>query len=118
MNANKQQIAIATRCGWSGPFEQRFYMSPGSDGFDYSALSGYNPKTGRIEPIPDYLNDLNAMHAAEKHLSRVQEWDSNGERLPTQWEKYCWLLKFELDATAAQRAEAFLKVTGKWKEDK
>jgi hypothetical protein len=70
------------------------------------------------ELIPDYLNDLNAMHDAEKVL---------GEK---RIRSYAFTLAQVLDtsptvdlddqflnihATAAQRAEAFLRTIGKWK---
>ena len=79
------------------------------------------------EEIPDYLNDLNAMHEAEKRLAMGfdgSEWDDYEQGL---W----WLvnkgisfepetlhdvgyLKNLMSATAAQRAEALLRTIGKW----
>lgn len=57
----------------------------------------------------NYLGDLNAMHEAEKTLSI----DQRG--------KYAHLLlvtsEWSIAATAAQRAEAFLRVIGKWRDD-
>jgi hypothetical protein len=58
--------------------------------------------------VPDYCNDLNAMHEAEKTLSSAQlqrEYadildDGNGGHF----------------ATALKRAEAFLKTMGKWEK--
>lgn len=67
--------------------------------------------------IPDFLNDLNAMHDAEKVLI------SRGG-LPT-YEHFLRFNEFKEDslpwygsvhATAAQRAEAFLRTIGKWIE--
>jgi hypothetical protein len=59
--------------------------------------------------LPDYLNDLNAMHEAEKVL------------MPNQLTEYGSALMFcerrefaGIRATAAQRAEAFLKTINKW----
>jgi hypothetical protein len=64
-------------------------------------------------PVPDFVNDLSAMHEAEKVLNEKQEdimnstlWDIMGGR------KYLW------HATASQRAEALLRTVGKWKEAK
>jgi hypothetical protein len=58
--------------------------------------------------IPNYCADLNAMHEAEKTVS--------GEQTLT----YCMMLSSYLygcvHATARQRAEAFLRTIGKWKE--
>ena len=69
--------------------------------------------------VPDYCNDLNAMHEAENHLK------------PDEKEIY-WNYLFDhcdgtvfsrveddykmIHATAAQRAEAFLKTLKLWKE--
>jgi hypothetical protein len=63
------------------------------------------------EFTPDYLNDLNAIHEAEKVLNNVQR------------ERYRTELVYshagrDVFATAAQRAEAFLRTIGKWEDDK
>ena len=52
--------------------------------------------------MPDYLNDLNAMHEAEKVLNDHQ------------WDDYICQLGHAMGATAAQRAEAFLKTLNLW----
>lgn len=61
---------------------------------------------------PRYCNDLNAMHEAEKHLPGMKELEylqQLGKRdLYCSWGSVC--------ATARQRAEAFLRTLGKWKE--
>ena len=79
---------------------------------------------------PDYLNDLNAMHEAEKVLTPSQE---EREYCEGRWVEYgrnlsavCGYSKHEqvhfgwlvYHATAAQRAEAFLRTIGKWEEAK
>jgi hypothetical protein len=57
---------------------------------------------------PNYCNDLNAMHEAEKVLTA------------NQFDKYCYRLdavggmRHCTHATAAQRAEAFLKTLRMW----
>lgn len=63
--------------------------------------------------LPDYLNDLNDMHEAEKVLTNEQ------------LEVYCNILHkpnhgvyWAIHATASQRAEAFLRTIGKWEESK
>ena len=63
-------------------------------------------------PLPDFLNDLNDMHNAEKVLVRLQ-WVSYLRRLQTLCDES---VTWPIHATAAQRAEAFLKTIGKWKE--
>jgi len=62
------------------------------------------------QPLPpDYLNDLNAMHDAEK---RLEAEDNHA------YGCYCSDLYEEhgntVSLTAAQRAEAFLRTVGKW----
>ena len=71
----------------------------------------------------DYLHDLNAMHSAEATLNRGQRGifrghladmfprDEDGDT--TGWEG-----RFgrAIRATAAQRAEAFLRTIGKWED--
>lgn len=96
MTPEAQRIAIAEACGtmrWS------------------YAL----PKKCVGASVPDYLNDLNAMHEAEKVLTEDQR-----EQYLNSLYKVCnpasmlndaWNLNC---ATAAQRAEAFLRTIGKW----
>jgi len=62
-------------------------------------------------PVPDYVNDLNAMHEAEKVLTTAQATTMSQylhRRLGMLWGF----------ATASQRAEAFLRTVGQWKEAK
>ena len=98
MNKEKQRIAIAEACGWKpNPFEidmsgQVFPQSP-----------------------PDYLNDLNAMHEAEKILTHDQA-DSFTEFLWSQYPGHVLFDSYIWHATAAQRAEAFLRTIGKWED--
>ena len=66
----------------------------------------------RQEP-PDYPNDLNAMHEAEKHLS---SWDQ--PRYIDAVNRACGLhWGRTVLATAKQRAEALLRTIGKWVDD-
>lgn len=112
MNPEEQQIAIAEACGWCwtyGPYTAfgasqplKVWRAPNGEGH------GIHPM------LPDYLNDLNAMHEAEKMLSDMQlrvydKWLC-GRRFIKALETYAW------HATAAQRAEAFLRTIGKWKD--
>lgn len=96
----------------SSLYHFRCWKSPETDGDKYWMF--------RVSP-PDYLNDLNAMHEAEKVLN----WDQqkvfishllglegrNGDALWTLAWDSAWLCSH---ATAAQRAEAFLRVIGRW----
>lgn len=62
----------------------------------------------RITHIPDFTRDLNAMHEAEQILTPQQGWEY-AQNLVVDGGKG-WF------ATAAQRAEAFLRTIGKWTE--
>lgn len=76
--------------------------------------------SGECGYLPDYLNDLNAMHEAEKilderqsvwylqKLTQVRFKDGVGGMIACMIDKTTF-------ATARQRAEAFLRTIGKWK---
>jgi hypothetical protein len=102
MKPYRQRIAIAKACGFK--------------------WSEYSDELGQLvaEFMPDYLKDLNAIHEAEKVLTQQQRieyvcelgyiWTGRNDRAILNW----W---FVHDATAAQRAEAFLRTIGKWEDD-
>lgn len=108
MTDQEMRIAIAEECGWKrcarNENQLPIWMHPKS-GVMYWLSSPH---------FPDYLNDLNAMHEAEACLST------------TQYPIYLKNLGFMLNslnhawalcrATARQRAEAFLRTIGKWKD--
>jgi hypothetical protein len=107
MKAEQQRIAIAEACGWK--------------------CSEDSHELGQLiaQFIPDYLNDLNAMHQAMAHLEpeQVNQFaaELSGIVLENR-EKYWWDLTSNevghvANATAAQRAEAFLRTIGKWEEE-
>ena len=114
MSPEKQRIAIAEACGWKDICMNRQDPDLGA--------TGYNTKTDDYDYLPVYPADLNAMHEAEMTLVTHQlcyEYNNKLYNLlgnvvggrtdkPHHW---TW------HATAAQRAEAFLRTIGKW-EDK
>ncbi len=100
MNTEQQRIAIAEACGWT--FINQVDKHP-------HGLPPDGRKDRYTSPLPDYLNDLNAMHKAEKVLESNQE-QSYFELL----HDIAGNLNF-YRATAAQRAEAFLKTLNLWK---
>ena len=110
MTPEQQRIAIAEACGWE---EVEPWLN-GDRCFELaSSICGY-----RLEDIPDYLNDLNAIHEAEKHAI-IGPIVRGGKSLLT---PYCEMLEGVAEdkesamvATAAQRAEAFLKTLNLWK---
>ena len=115
MNPEQQRIAIAEACGWTE-------VEPCTCCDKVSR--GYEPTPGAHKKhLPDYLNDLNAMHEAEKVLKHEQQIDYSRHigkmvtsHLPAS--RAAWMDFRLINATAAQRAEAFLRTIGKWKECK
>jgi hypothetical protein len=117
MNCIKQRTAIAEYLGY---IDVREYMEDMY--IDYLSLMGRKYRKGPLFRIPDYLNDLNAMHEVEKHLVdnfttqdfQIARYVNHLENLvSSNVPKYGW--SFALTAaTAAQKTEAFLKTIGKW----
>lgn len=65
---------------------------------------------------PNYCGDLNAMHEAEKTLGDFSMPMEAETKMAKYWDE---LAKFDtccIHATASQRAEAFLRTIGKWKD--
>ena len=90
MTPEQQRVAIAEACGWL-------------------KVHGHS-----VAGIPDYLNDLNAMHEAEKTLTDKahEEFRLNLYDLIRDDSRLI------VSSTASQRAEAFLRTIGKWEESK
>ena len=107
MKTEQQRIAIAEACGWR--IGTRPVMGYGGV---TNSIEYYWEKNGCIDTLPDYLNDLNAMHEAEKVLDI---WVERGE-----YREYLSFITGGEDemiyATASQRAEAFLRTLDKWEE--
>ena len=97
MNKEKQRITIAEACGWEPLPEGHFH-----------------PDNPVGQTMPDYTQDLNAMHEAEKVLTYAQ----GGEMTLWIQRMTCAGYGPQLFATATQRAEAFLRTIGKWEDDK
>ena len=102
MNKEKQRIKIAEACGWILRHQDGEQWAEVTDGIWGLAT----------DVLPDYLNDLNAMHEAEKVLNQQQCRDYAG-RLGRGADG-CFL---HVTATAAQRAKAFLRTLGLWEEE-
>ena len=114
MTPEKQRVAIAEACGWR--IERR----------DITGYSVWEPGaevpaqlTNNLEnKLPNYPNDLNAMHEAEGMLLAKCGNDPQDDL----WVDYLANLLMAAPlclrehATAAQRAEAFLKTIGKWED--
>jgi hypothetical protein len=110
MNAIKQRIAIAEACGFSPKTDRHKPMWVTPDGRTLVTMPDH---------LPDYLNDLNAMHEAEKMLDARQLYNYENElaRLCNLTVATSMTSAFRWHATAAQRAEAFLKTLNLWKEN-
>ena len=70
-------------------------------------------------PVSDYLNDLNAMHEAEMVLhGQLNLWWNYMDALEKASVEFDPLGRgSHIHATAAHRAEAFLRTIGKWEEE-
>lgn len=117
MTPEQQRIKIAEACGLTkyGPLvrmTRKGNIAPDGVRICYHVAS----KGGwtEYEDIPNYPEDLNAMHEAEKTICGA-DFDTD------EWKLYLVNLdrvinKRRAHATAAQRAEAFLKTLGLWEE--
>ena len=114
MMEDEQRIEIAKACGW------RF--EPHSAGTRLIRPDGYVVNEHYAEPwrLPDYLSDLNSMHAAilsviagdeskeKKFIFALEDLMENDDA------KIC-LYKMDVLISPAKRlAEAFLRTIGKW----
>jgi hypothetical protein len=111
MNKEAQRIAIAEACGWTEIKPQR--ATTGISDYPTGKLNGARKDGSRDYYVPNYLKDLNAMHEAEKVLTseQVTSYVDSLESMNERWSTPAF-------ATAAQRAEAFLRTIGKWEEAK
>ena len=120
MTPAEQNIAIAEACGWKRDNKVNEWLRPSR-----SHIPQFHSSWFGIDQLPNYLSDLNAMHEAEKvligpqailyermleNMVRAQARTQPGDRYPRAATICSW------HATAAQRAEAFLKTIGKWKD--
>jgi hypothetical protein len=104
MTNDQINAAIAEACGWVPDCDLGIW---------------WDQYGNAIITPPNYCNDLNAMHEAEQHLWR-KDWfmrydyvDELGKlQNPHNWQRM--EASDMLDATARQRAEAFLRTLGKW----
>ena len=119
MDSIKQRIAIAKACGWYVMWDD-----------EYGPLRGRKDATENVHLVPDYLNDLNAMHEAfnlaiKPHsalackigeiLQDVLGWHCIG--VVPDYRRDLISLSLLANATTSQRAEALLKTLGLWEEN-
>lgn len=98
MTDEQMRIAIAKACGWRQSERNTAHWHHVSEPYSHILFGD----------LPNYLNDLNAMHEAEKtlvlqHQILYQGWlgKITGNKCPA--------LFGQIHATARQRAEAFVK---------
>lgn len=119
MSPENQRLAIAAACGieyfghcWSCITDKEEPMGV---------------KDGRDFFLPDYLNDLDAMHAAENVLNPCRlgkdcDYPPESEKWGEYVRKLLWVCEQQnsspTHATAAQRAEAFLRTLNFWDDSK
>lgn len=131
MRAEAQRKAIASACGYKVidvPFiPAQVNCHAPKTVFTAAAQSAWQSiyKSG-ARPLPDYLSDLNAIAAAEvaaltsdkdrrafeRILIRVIAERDQASEMSVEMYDFDFL-----HATAAQRAEAFLRTLGLWKEE-
>ena len=108
MKPEQQRIAIAEACGWKWHSRMKGSIKVWDNGLDYVFSDS---------ELPDYLNDLNAMHEAVKSLPQNLK--------PRYFAHLCTVVSGAValhgyseatEATAAQRAEAFLRTLNLWNE--
>ena len=115
MTPEQMRVAIAESVGWRSVHTHK----------QTRIVLGENPirkDDFYYDNVPDYLNNLNAMHEIEKNTTNeyweqlailtLTHYDFNlyGESVPASaWKDFA-------HATALQRAEAYLRIKGLWKE--
>jgi hypothetical protein len=115
MTPEQQRIKIAEACGWK-ILKQEVHPTIT---YQWGLPPGFIHEENKAI-IPNYLNDLNAMHEAEKVFSSNQLMHyyfnlRDSFRLPSYMEATAMAIT-AFRATAAQRAEAFLKTLNLWEE--
>jgi hypothetical protein len=109
------QIAIAEACGW------KYDPTAAPDMKYVGIMCRIRPGNNawQTEKVPDYLNDLNAMHEAEKVLTDEQYIDYANRLSEAAYHlahglPHVVITRNTVSPAAAQRAEAFLKALNLW----
>ena len=120
MTENEINVAIAEACGWTNVHHPK--KSP--EGYLLGTFPGVDgTETHHKCVVPNYTHDLDAMHEAEKGLNEEQRYKYTHALLSQPGINYGGVEPIDfcfpvLHATARQRAEAFLRTVGRWKETK
>jgi len=122
MKPEAQRIAIVKACGWTLVGINATAPVPV---FSSSQLTGRTPE-GYVQLVPYYLDNLNEMHAVEETIAndplKVLEYYRNLvdliDRAPDGSRVFGKCVYWEtLHASAAQRAEAFLRTLNLWTDE-
>jgi hypothetical protein len=108
MTTEAQRVAIAEACGF---INVRMWNESCIASMGINAKGEYWGSLG----VSDYLNDLNAIHEAERTIGLHGE-DFRGRKLRRTWATYTALCDPRF-LTAAQRAQALLMTINKWTND-
>lgn len=130
MKPEHQRIKIAEACGWKpddrlkdGTYRWDVRRNGDIFGLKPNTYLDSNEFCGSYtcdKRVPDYLTDLNAMHEAEELVKESQAYYETlfqvvlGRELD--YDDSCVDLLKVSRATAAQRAEAFLRTLNLWEE--
>jgi hypothetical protein len=117
MNEELQRIKIAEACGWKRVTDGHYESWVSPEGYEYQVMFGWQTYKDGTDILPDYLNDLNAMHEAEKILSLNQQ--NAYINILNEMPDYKCPVHHDFQwccSTAAQRAEAFLRTLNLWEE--
>ncbi len=127
MSPDAQRITIAEERGWRTS-ECTVCGAPGHvayspNGAVFYAEASCLRSAALVRVIPDYLNDLNAIHEAEPTIltSRLMlaEWERHIRAITLRdAAEGSGLYERIIRATAAQRCEAFLRTIGQWDDSK
>ena len=117
MTPRDMRIAIAEANGYEWTMEA--HLESG-----YHSWQNFADQCGNEvldDELPDYCNDLNAMHEVEKTLRYEMIYVINLHRIcnndQSDWDLPTTNLQFNyVTATSLQRAEAYLRTIGKWNE--
>lgn len=115
MSTDQINVAIAELCGWTDIREQDYYASPSDPENIRQFWEGISPEGEKL-PLPDYHGSLDAMAQAEATLTATEQIDyARKMHLFFDGQRHHLHIDFDcITATAAQRAEAFLRVKGRW----
>ncbi len=118
MKLEAQRIAIAEACGWT-----KCRLAIKGAGAPERGPSPYGIPPGRNyeAAVTPYERDLNAMHEAEKVLTKESQCARYAGEIAAivkgyAHEPFLGVQSYIWHSTAAQRAEAFLKTLNLWKE--